>query len=269
MKKISFLRSFPSFEEKDENFYLFNGVFRELSGEEVSDLLVDILDETILKRHALIKKIGESSMGWPLNVNVLIYKQVFEVIESLDNYFKKESASKILTNIWENLPKAERNKILEYFISSTYVNNRKRAYDYLRKFWNIKTLDLVRRAFNEFGDFSLATLIIEKGDSQFVWEQYEALISYFSDEDLDFREKVLRNKLFAKVIDKIPGKIKDLKKEDPISYIFIMKEARRDIDLEWAVDFYLKEKRAYRFLPRWYAEMGMWEKILSKNLFRV
>ncbi|GAH04185.1 unnamed protein product, partial [marine sediment metagenome] len=184
----------------------------------------------------------------------------------LNSYFKKESASLILNALCPYISESNRNKLLCYFLKSNYRNNRKRAYIYILDNWSPKYQKIIERTWETYGDDEIINLLVAKMPKSFLLKNFKEISSNFEEKDLeyDFRLKILRNRFYARIFDRIPSELKKLKDEDPISFIFIMKERGNKIEPSWAIEIYKKFPRS-RFLSRWYAEMGLWKDILKKD----
>jgi len=270
MNIIDFILKFPEIKEKDEKYYFFLGIVSGLNSKEFLAILDTCLIQDIFKRKILINKASASAPIWKISDNDDLFKKVYSVIDSLDSYFKKESASMILVAVLSYISKSNQYKLLNYFLQSKYTNNRKRAYEYLLNKWSPEYLKVVEKAWQDYEDYSIINLLINKTPKEFLVDNREKISSYFNEDNLeyDFRLKILRNMFYARIFDEIPSVIRKLKNDDPISFIFIMKECNKKIEPTWAIEIYKKFPRS-RFLSRWYAEMGLWKEILKieQNFF--
>lgn len=266
MNVIDFILKFPEIKEKDEKYYLFLGIISGLHSKEFLNILDTCLVQDIFKRKILINKVSISAPIWKVSDNDALFEKVYSIIDSLDSYFKKESASLILAAHLPYISKSNQDKLLNYFLQSKYTNNRKRAYEYLLNNWSSEYLKAVEKAWQDYEDYDIINLLINKIPEKFLVDNIEKISGHFNEEDIeyDLRLKVLRNRFYARIMDKIPSKIQKLKNDDPISFIFIMKECGKRIEPAWAIKIYKKFPKS-RFLSRWYAEMGLWGDILETD----
>jgi hypothetical protein len=266
MSLINFIRNFPEIKEKKGRYYLFLGIIFGLSAKDTLTVTNDCLEQDIFKRKILLNKIMISSPEWTQKERELLFDKVYDAKDSLSSYFKKENASIILVSLFPYISKVKQDKVVDYFLQSNYKNNRKRVYKYFLDNWSPSCQKIIERAWKEFKDEEVLRLIIFKMPKEFLLDNLKEILSYFDDNDLvnDFYQKILRNKLYSRLYDDIPLIIKKLKKNDPISFIFIEKNRNGTIDIDWATEIYKKYSQS-RFLARWYAEMGLWEKIINND----
>lgn len=271
MNEIDFLHSFPEIKEKDNKYYLFLGIVSGLNGLETVEIIDSCLNQDIFKRKVLLSKILTSAASWPKSINDILFNKIFSSLGVLNSYFKKESASMILVSLCPYISAINQKKLLLFFLKSDYKNNRKRAYAYLLENWSQQYQGDVEEAWKAYDDEEIINLLINKMPREFLLEYFEKISSNFEEEDLDydFHLKILRNRFYSRIAKDIPAELEKLKSKDPISFIFVMKECGKKIDPKWAVEIYRKLPQSRKYLPRWYAEMGLWEEILkgNQNLF--
>lgn len=88
-----------------------------------------------------------------------------------------------------------------------------------------------------------------------LFDEAEELLS---DAEFDFEVLKLRNLYYSKIIDFIPERLLELSVEDPVSYVFIMKNANRQIPKDLALEIYEKNKSS-RSIAACYGELGQWD----------
>lgn len=267
MTVINFIRDFSEIKEKDDKYYLFLGIISGLDSQEILAILDTCLTKDIFKRKILINKTLTSAQTWVTDENDAIFEKVYSLSRSLDSYFKKESASLILVGLWKSISKSNQNKLLRYFLHSNYKNNRKRAYLYLQANWSFEYQKDIEKIWKLYEDEEIIELLVSNMPENFLLRNKENILNYFEEEYLEYNLslKVLRNKFYARIYKSIPSELKILKIKDPISYIFIMKESDNKIDPLWAIEIYKNIPTSRKYLPRWFAEMNLWEDILKNN----
>lgn len=268
MTITDFIRNFPEIKEKNDKYYLFLGIISGLNSSEVLDILDRCLTRNIFKRKILINKIAMTASTWKKADNDALFEKVYSMFSLLDSYFKKESASIILTTLCPYVSVSNQNKLLHYFLQSGYKNNRKRAYTHLQTSWSPEYQGIIEKTWQTYNDEEIINLLVAKMPKDFLLKNFDEISSHFEEKDIDynFYLKILRNKFYARIVDDISSELKKLKNKDPISFIFIMKDCGKKIDPSWAMEIYKKIPQSRKYLPRWYADMGLWKDILKKNL---
>ncbi len=266
MSIIKFIRKFPEINKKDDKYYLYFGIVSSFDVDQIFSIVEDCLEQDIFKRKILLNRITNMVHKWSTKDNNNIFNKVFGLKDSLSSYFKKESASKILIALFPYISRNNQNRLIKDFLYSKYKNNRKRIYNYFYKNWSSKFEKIIKKVWSIFRDEESIGLIVEKMPNVFLLKYFDEISNYFNEEELeyDFSRKILRNKFYARLYDKIPLEIQKLRNTDPISFIFIKKYRKEKIDISWAIKIY-KQFSQSRFLARWYSEMGLWEDILKKN----
>lgn len=266
MNTIEFIRKFPEIKEKDGKYYLYLGIVHGLNAKEILRIVNNCLEQDVLKRKVLVNKIMTSTATWSLKNNDDLFNKVFNSINSLSTYFKKESASMILMSIFPYISESNQNKLAKNFSQSKYKNNRKRIYKHFYKNWSSNCQKIIEKAWSSHRDEESIGLIISKMPKEFLLKNFDEIHDHFDEERLsyDFFGKIIRNKFFARTYEEIPEKIEELKNADPISYIAIKKERKEKLDINWAIKIY-KQFSGSRFLARWYSDMGLWKDILRER----
>jgi len=269
-KLLNYLNNLPIIEnKKDDKYYLFLGMVLQLDEGELEEVVWNTFSTgDIFKRKSIIQAMD-------IRVSILNEKSVDKIIkfilrriDTLDSYFRKESASQAIVTLIPYASSGLQKEVVSYWLTSVYINNRKRAYSFLTQYWSSKYQTMVVDVWHKFDDEAVLNILVEKSTEDFLMNNCVKLSQVLAvDEDdflYDWRKKILRNKFYVRIAKKIPEDIKLLKKTDPISYIFVMKEMGENLDPQWALTVYKDSKgsRARRYLPRWYAEMKLWDKIV-------
>lgn len=265
MSIIDFIRKYPEIKERNNKYYLYQGIVYGLSAKEIIEIINYCLDQEIFKRKILLNKIMTSAPKWSKEDNEKIFLKVYSLSDSLSSYFKKESAAMIMMVLFPHLSRNNQNKLAMNFLKSRYSNNRKRIYKYFYYNWSPNCKKIVAKAWNDFRDEGAIGLIISKMPREFLLENFETLSKYFEENlDYDFYLRLLRNKLYARLYGDIQTEIEKIKKSDPISFIAIKKERGEKLDVSWAIEVYRMNSQS-RFLARWYSDMGLWKDILREE----
>jgi len=260
----NFILDFPELKRKDELYYLYLGVIYGLSSDEIYDIVINCLEQDVLKRKILLNKIMNSVSKWSKDSSDNIFNKVYISKDSLSSYFKKESASMILMSLFPYISRKNQKKLSNNLLQSKYKNNRKRIYKYLYENWSPGCEKIIEKAWSDFQDEELIRLLISKMSEEFLLKNFSEISDYFNEDELtyDFFLKILRNNFYIRLHNHIKKYIEQLKDSDPISFIFIKKELGEKLEIPWAIKIYENNSRS-RFLARWYSEMGLWEEILT------
>lgn len=280
MSKNDLLGSVDIITDKNDKYYFFKNVLTTLNSKDVCGLFDIKLRQDPFKKQLILDKILKDldvyldvrtkSYIVSANVNLdnrkiylSIYKKMLNLITKTNEYRKNQEYAKFLYRMYPAMPSVWQKKLIQCFISSNFKNNQKRALEILNRNWDRDFSDDILRLWIE-NYYELALkLIVWKIDNrllnQNVFDSISEYFNEFQDDDFeyDLSSKILRNKFYSRFYKKSFKEISDLKKEDPVSYIFIQKESGNKIDSDFAIRVYNENKNAKKYLPRWYAEMGM------------
>jgi len=213
-----------------------------------------------LRADTIVKKIINSSRNETPNESCRLYGKAMGVIEDL-KWPLSLRVAKILHGTAETVTAKERNQLIKYLLSSKYVRFRDYGYDIigthnLQNTFKSELTDGVR-VHKDIGALSLLLDTLTSHELYSLFNDVEQILyDYVYDED--FEIKKMGNKYYSKVADLIPEKLEELKNTAPDSYVFVMKDAGKVVDREWAKKIY-KDKSIARSLPKCYGEMGMWD----------
>ena len=83
------------------------------------------------------------------------------------------------------------------------------------------------------------------------------LDEYYVDDDyLEFFERVVRNRLLAKLEKYEKQRINELREKDPLSYVFVMKSIKEQIDTDYLIKTFYSFDPIKLYLISWYIELG-------------
>lgn len=267
MDKISIIKNYKDFKEKNNDYYVFSGLLNCLTPQELIKSFDYGFNLAKLKRKLYIYKIASD-----IKNNIQEYNNFFtnllKNIRSLNSYHKKQACSQFLSELYEYFPLDLKNKLLEYLLFSTYTNDRIRGYNILFTYWTDSFKIILDKAFSKHSDLEALEIVIDKMPPLYLSSNYNTICDFFQDEDLqwDFDLLKLRNKFLIKIFSFLKKDIiLNLRKKDPISYIFIMKENGKKVDEDFAYDTFLNTQR--KSLITWYGQMGLWNTIMKINKY--
>jgi len=269
---------------KDDNYYIFKGLLLSLDAKEICDIFDFEFKFGSLKEELILNKIlfdlniyadTRTRMHGPIlrsvnlknqKIYISLFKKLLNKIRKTTDYRKNQKIAKFLYRICPAMPNVWQKKLVEYFLSSGFRSNQNRALEFLELNWDEYFSEKVIAAWNDRGYFKALELIIKKiNNSYFNEDLLKSIECYFkeagaSEDDFfenSYEDRNLRNKFYSRFTDRYYKEITDLKTKDPISYIFIQKDAKGIIDSDFAVKIYTDNSRARMYLPRVYAEMGL------------
>jgi len=269
---------------KDDNYYIFKGLLLNLDATEVCSIFDFKFKFGSLKEDLILNKIlldlniyadTSNRIHGPIlrsinlknqKIYISLFKKLLNKIKKTTDYRKNQKVAKFLYRICPAMPSVWQKKLVEYFLSSSFRSNQNRALEFLGLNWDGYFTKNVIAAWDNGGYFKALELIIKKVDKDYFSDGLlKSIDDYFenmgsSEDDFfenSYEDRNLRNKFYSRFTDRYFKEILDLKIKDPISYIFIQKDAKGSIDKDFAIKIYNEHSRARMYLPRVYAEMGM------------
>jgi len=256
-KKVNLLRSFPEIREKDELFSIYRGFINCLNNQEAFVLLIDE-KTTGLKAEAITKKIIQSVSNNPNKQSSQLIKESAALIKDL-KWPRSQRLAKVLFGISSYIGEGERSKLIRYFLSSRYSSFRYYGYNIIeRDNLKLNFKKELQNAWHEHHDIEILELLIDILNSEELFSIYKDNEEMFADSEFDFEVLKLRNRFYSKVLDFIPNRLSELLAKEPISYVFVMKYARRQIKRDLALEIYKKSNKSGS-IAACYGELGQWD----------
>lgn len=265
MNKTAYIKRFRELKSKDDDYYLFKGFLWCLEPDQACDVLDLEFTQDIFKRKLILYRMM-TDLKYEVRIKHRdLFHKLLSVVDKLDTYWKKEGCSVFLREMSGFMPRQSQRTLITYFLNSDYKNNRKRAYAILSGNWNNEYAALLKSTWRSYQDEDLLDLIIQKLPARYLYENREAIVELFDEEELsyNFKRKVMRNNYFVKTAKYCVSQIDKFKKEDPISYIYIKRELGQKIDEDYAVKTYEGYPNSRRYLPFWYGRLKLWS-VLAK-----
>lgn len=259
METLTVIKKIGPLGNKDDKYYLFKSLLSNLTSYQTIRLLDLDFTQDRFKTKLILEKIHSDLETKVLKEHKDLFKTLLKKILELSDYYKNQRCAQFLFEISLYLNVPQRNALVDYFLSSKYQNNHKRACDLLLSRWDNNFSKLLVNSWKRFQNDYAIEVIVKKLPDTYLDTILDSLLPYFSEEEInyDFELKLLRNSLYARKAKKFKNEIEKLKKTDPISYIHIKKEAGHKIEKEFAIKIYKGNTRARRYLPRWFIEMGL------------
>lgn len=269
MDKIRYLSNYGRIEKKDKRYYLFKAFLLFLSKEEITQLLNKDFSQGILTRFLITQRVlNDIKTGFDKYYEEMV-EEIFKEITTLPTYHKKQAASKFLTEISEFLPKEYQESLISYLFNSPYVNDRKRAYYLLDKNFNDSYTEKLFNHLRTYDDNYPLSVIVNNCSGKILSRNFELINKYFADEFIEYDWQLLkiRTKFYSRIYKRRPQFIRELEFKDPISYMYVMKEAGEKVnpDIAWSV---YKANPARYSLFRLFSDLKLWEVLVRINKYQ-
>jgi len=224
MEILKVIKKIGTLGNKDDKYYLFKSLLSNLNPRQTIKLLDLDFSQDKFKIKLILEKIHTDLETKVLEEHKDIFEKLLKKIPGLNDYYKNQRCAQFLFEISLYLDVPQRKKLIDYFLSSKYQNNHKRAYDLLLSRWDNDFSKLLVDSWNRFQNDCAIEVIVKKLPDTYLDTILPSLLPYFSDEEInfDFELKLLRNSLYARRVEKFKKEIEKLKKADPISYIHFM-----------------------------------------------
>lgn len=258
-KKVKFMLAFPGFKEKGEWYDLYKGFVRCLNHNEAFSLLID--DSTTgLKSEAIITATTYSIGRLAEKQITEFFVNAFSVIDNL-KWPQQLWVAKLLFRISPYLDEKDIVEITKYFLGSNHSSFRYYGYRIVES----KKLSLKKElmnAWDKYNDIDALALLIDNLTPKELFSLYSEAEEMLSLAEEDFEVLKLRNKYYSKIIEFIPKRLLELLTKDPVSYVFVMRDAGKKIDKDLALKIYKKNKTS-RSLPACYGDLKQWNVLLG------
>lgn len=282
MDKIGLLSKISVISEKNDLYYVFKGLLFNLEPEEVCNYFdvklsqdsykKDLIIDKILKDLNIYQDIRTKSYGVSggevdkkrVRVYLTLFKKLLTRVRKAENYRFNQQYAKFLYRMCPAMPISWQKELLKYFLASEYRSNQRRALEYLSRNWDLDFSDDVIRLWCEnYFDVALKVVIWRVDNKYLNSEVLKAIDEYFGEAqdegyfEYNYDLKILRNKFYSRFASRCADSINKIKEIDPISYIYIKKECGEMVEQGYAIKTYRDNVKGRKYLPRWYAEMGM------------
>lgn len=225
-----------------------------LSGEEACHALASFYfrDETI--RRALLNKIEEDirNKGFQ-HYHRQFIEDIISSIESLP-YIQKKTCGRYLYYFYNHVPSDLQTKVINNLANSSYKFLRDRGFSVLRHFWNEEYRPLIQQVWEKHHDYRCALLLLEHFPDSVITKNFRAI------------HRALKNqpgeaKLLVRRAQKKPSILKQLRKEDAITYTYVMVKLGKVLSTNDAKEIFEQCKTDDRIpIFIWsLGRMGLWE----------
>jgi len=172
------------------------------------------------------------------------------------SFSKRNSCAYSIDIIFDNLPKQQKEKIIRTFLTSSYTPIRKRAYKRINRDWNNKYQKTIQQNWEKFHDPYCISIIVKHFPTDYLLDHYKEYLGYFEPYQLA--------KLFLRLAEKQPNKIKELKELDEISYAYALTKFEKKLTDRQARQFLCYNYQDDRIgLLIWcFGQMGLWDAIV-------
>jgi hypothetical protein len=261
--KVEYLKNFTPLQKRDKRYYLFRAFLICLNSEETVELLKRDFSQDKLIRFLITKKIIQDLKGGFKKYHEDLVEEILESIKSLSTYHRKQAGSKFLTEIFDCLDSDYQKSIISYLIDSPYINDRKRAYFLLDKKFDNSYVEKLLEHLHTYNDGYPLEIIIKYCSKKVLNDNFNLIDSHFDDDSLEYDWQLLklRTKFYSKLYYLKKSLIEGVKRTDPVTYLYIMKELKKKVDPKLAWEAYRTNPRNSLF--RLFADLGLWD-VLTK-----
>lgn len=205
-------------------------------------------------RRAILRKIGRDVEHGPQECHYNLIEQLIHASERL-RYSKKNSCGYCLSFLYDYLSEDLQRTIVEFFLTSRYVNMRRRAYKKLRSNWDPEYLLQVSHAWAKHRDFECALLIAERFPLSYLQEHLTDLEQVLIEENPRYLAK-----LFLRVGEVDSNKLERLASLDEITFAYVSAKLRQPLTAERALKIFESNRLDERIgLLIWcFGQMGLW-----------
>jgi hypothetical protein len=184
-----------------------------------------------------------------------VIKNIPDRIEAQTKYFPKiRLAYSVIEFITKGI-KIPKDVIL-YLNSNPYYLIRKIGYSCLNEENIDSFIDIVTSNYKKYKDDVLDILLKNRLSDKTIKLLNEYLESFYEIDYLSFRDRIARNNILIKLADQNKNKIDELRKQDSISYIYIMKSIHQFVDTDYLFNMFYSFEPRKLYLIDWYIELG-------------
>jgi hypothetical protein len=265
VNRINYIKKFSVTIDSKYKLVLLNGLLWCLSSEELEKLFDFFIKQNVGVRRIFFSRILKDKS---ISINIKLSNHIIEIIDEIDEYPKRESVSKFLFDLASKLELDDAIIIFRKLILSKFRNDRKRAINMLAKYELYSEIYYIEKSWLKYEDERLIKFILYNSSEKFILKYQkliEEIFEEYDEEDLMafFNIKILRNKYLSRTMKVNEEKIIELKDTDPISYLYIMKEANKKVEMEYAIKNFGNPSAYRHFLPVWFAKMNMWDTLVK------
>ena len=225
-----------------------------LDSEEACEILDLGFAQEPATRRAILRKIGRDIEYGVQECHYDLTAQLIQAFERLP-YSKKNSCGYCLSFLYDYLPEDLQRTIIEFFLTSRYVNIRRRAYKKLRPNWGPEYLSQVSDAWAKHRDFGCALLIAERFPLFYLQEHLAELEQVLVEENPRYLAR-----LFLRVGEVEGNKLEHLASLDEITFAYVSAKLQRPLTKERALRIFESNRLDERIgLLIWcFGQMGLW-----------
>lgn len=147
--------------------------------------------------------------------------------------------------------------VVLFLLDNQYYSIRKIGYHCMISQRYISLISKVIENYSQYKDDVLDILINYDITTETKKLLKNYLDEYYIDDDyLESSERVVRNRLLAKLESYERQRINELREKDPLSYVFVMKSIKEQIDTDYLIKTFYSFDPRKLYLISWYIELG-------------
>ena len=209
-----------------------------------------------LIRKAVLRKIAHDIEINPITAHKKLISELLKKV-SAPSFPRRDSCAFAITYLYPYLSKDEQESILSLFLMSKYSVIRERALKILWQNWDPKYIETMWNMWNQTTSETCAKIIIEFFPLEFLKTNYRLILPNIP--------SWLQRKLLIKIMGKNGAIIAQLKKDDPITYTYLLTKQGKKLSSSQA----WKLAQAYYDSPNislllWcFGQMGLWNVLIK------
>ena len=175
----------------------------------------------------------------------------------MPSFPKRDSCAFVITCLYPHLTKGEQKSILDLFLSSKYTLVRERALKILRQNWDPKYTETIWNMWNKTASETCAKIIIEFFPLEFLKTNYRLILPSVP--------SWLQRKLLIKIMKKNGAIIAQLKKDDPITYAYLLTKQGKKLSSSqaWKLAQAHYDSPNISLLLWCFGQMGLWNVLIK------
>lgn len=265
MGKTNLIRNLGNIEDKSSHkYYLCGGLLSCLTPAEACDSLNLDFSQDRITRELILNKILNDIQVKCLPVHLEFIENILKRITALSTYHSKQAASVFLKTLFPYLPNKYQTDILNYFLDSPFYYDRNRAFLILSSYWRPAYANKLLNSYEKHKDFNALQVIIRCLPTSILRKYSPQILEKFSDEEdttYNFEFLKLRTTFYARLHKYLTRELDDMKHTDPISFVYIAKEAGLRIEPDLAYKIYKEFPHKKRLLLA-FGQMGLWDALV-------
>lgn len=250
MSRVEHVQNLDSW--SSESSALFSAFVACLTPQEACQALDLTFNQPFPKRRAILRKINKDIEAQIDECHYALINDLIAALQKL-SHNKRQSCAHCLSSLYNSLPPSIQEQLLRLFLTSKYVDIRRRGYKILQASWLPDYESIIQENWNSYQEPECARLLIDNANIEYLVNHLDEL-----------REVVVGSfslaRLYIKVGADNPALLEQLAVVDEIAFAYALVKLQRPLTLERAFEIYERNKYDHRLsLLIWcFGQMGLW-----------